>query len=102
MTRIRISTTVDGKSLAEARALGLGSDSVMLDAALTSLIARHRDAEIDRAYAAYDDQPIDEPDEWGDLAAFRVSVGSINQAAATTLGAAPIKPPRRRPARRAS
>jgi hypothetical protein len=28
-------------------------------------------AEIDAAYAAYDTHPIDEPDEWGDLASFR-------------------------------
>jgi hypothetical protein len=34
-------------------------------------VARHRAAEIDLAYAAYDDHPLDEPDEWGDLAAFR-------------------------------
>ncbi len=31
---------------------------------------QHRDAEIDAAYEAYDRHPLDEPDEWGDLAAF--------------------------------
>ena len=30
----------------------------------------HRSAEIDSAYAAYDEHPLDEPDEWGDLASF--------------------------------
>ena len=43
----------------------------MVDAALTALIARHRRAEVDASYGAYDDHPIDEPDEWGDLASFR-------------------------------
>jgi hypothetical protein len=32
---------------------------------------RHRAAEIDDAYRAYDDVPIDEADDWGDLASFR-------------------------------
>ena len=31
---------------------------------------QHREAEIDAAYEAYDRHPLDEPDEWGDLAAF--------------------------------
>ncbi len=26
---------------------------------------------IDAAYSAYDEHPIDEPDEWGDLSSFR-------------------------------
>ena len=43
----------------------------MVDAALTALIARHRRAEVDASYAAYDEHPVDEPDEWGDLASFR-------------------------------
>jgi hypothetical protein len=30
-----------------------------------------RAAEIDAAYAAYEERPLDEPDEWGDLASFR-------------------------------
>jgi hypothetical protein len=34
-------------------------------------LARERAAETDAAYAAYDEHPIDEPDEWGDLASFR-------------------------------
>jgi hypothetical protein len=41
-----------------------------LDAALKALVARHR-LEIDAAYAAYDERPLAEPDEWGDLASFR-------------------------------
>ena len=39
--------------------------------ALGALLACHRSAEIDASYAAYDEQPLDEPDEWGDLASFR-------------------------------
>ena len=42
----------------------------MMDAALDALTARYREAEIDAAYEAYDRLPIDEPDEWGDLASF--------------------------------
>ena len=29
----------------------------------------------DAHYAAYDDHPLPEPDEWGDLASFRVGAG---------------------------
>lgn len=71
MTRTRISTTVDGQLLAEARSLvPSGSDSVLIDQALVALVAQHRNAEIDRSYAAYELHPIDEPDEWGDLESF--------------------------------
>jgi hypothetical protein len=67
-----VSTTVDEDLLADARSLRAGvSDSALLDEALASLLARHRAAEIDASYAAYDEQPIDTPDEWGDLASFR-------------------------------
>ena len=31
---------------------------------------------IDEAYRAYDRSPLDEPDEWGDLASFRTAAGS--------------------------
>jgi hypothetical protein len=47
------------------------TDSVVLDEALRALVERHRSAEIDAAYAAYDRHPIYEPDEWGDLESFR-------------------------------
>lgn len=73
MARTRISTTVDADLLAEARrSHGGSSDAELIDEALAALLARHRRAEIDRAYEeAYSSQPIDEPDEWGDLASFR-------------------------------
>jgi hypothetical protein len=72
MPRIRVSTTVDGELLESARgALSTLTDSALIDEALSALLERHRSAEIDAAYAAYDAQPLDEPDEWGDLAAFR-------------------------------
>ena len=71
MARERVSTTVDGDLLAEARTLRAGAnDAALFDAALTALV-RSRSAEIDAAYAAYDESPMDEPDEWGDLASFR-------------------------------
>ncbi len=37
---------------------------------------RQRAAEIEAAYAAYDTHPLDEPDEWGDLASFGSAAGA--------------------------
>jgi len=72
MARTRLSTTVDATLLADARTARSGvSDAVLVDEALTALLARHRAAEVDASYAAYDEHPLDEPDEWGDLASFR-------------------------------
>ena len=72
MPRTRVSTTVDDALLKKARRLRRGaSDAALLDEALSALVANHRAAEIDASYAAYDKHPIDEPDEWGDLASFR-------------------------------
>jgi hypothetical protein len=77
MARIRVSTTVDGELLAQARALrGGATDAVLLDEALRSLVARHRAAAIDASYAAYDEHPLDEDDDWGDLASFREAAGA--------------------------
>ena len=77
MARVRVSTTVDESLLAEARRLRSESnDAALLDEALAALLARHRAAQIDAAYTAYDAHPIDEPDEWGDLASFREAAGS--------------------------
>lgn len=72
MARTRVSTTVDKQLLESARqALAPLTDAVVLDQALAALLDRHRAAEIDAAYAAYDDHPPEEPDAWGDLASFR-------------------------------
>lgn len=72
MPRARVSTTVDKDLLDRVRGLEAGaSDSALLDRALQALLARHRSAEIDGSYAVYDAHPLDEPDEWGDLASFR-------------------------------
>jgi hypothetical protein len=74
MSRKRVSTTVDEELLAAARSLRDGlNDAALLDEALEALIARHRAVERDAAYAAYDEHPLDEPDEWGDLATFRAA-----------------------------
>ena len=71
MTRIRVSTTVDGALLEQARDLSNGgTDSSLLDAALSAFVAANRRAEIDEAYVAYETQPLDGTDEWGDLASF--------------------------------
>ena len=71
MARVRVSTTVDEQLLTRARRARTGvADSALLDEALSALLARIRAAEIDAAYAAYDDSPLDVRDEWGDLASF--------------------------------
>ena len=70
--RVRVSTTVDQELLAEARNLDPETnDSALLDAALAALIARHRRVEVDASYVAYDEHPLGEADEWGDLESFR-------------------------------
>lgn len=72
MTRVRVSTTVDEVLLARARGVRAGStDAALLDEALNALLVRHRAGEIDVAYRAYDEHPLDETDDWGDLASFR-------------------------------
>jgi antitoxin MazE5 len=72
MSRVRVSTTVDEALLADARrAMNGQPDAVVIDEALRSLLLRRRSAELDAEYAAYDAHPLDEPDQWGDLASFR-------------------------------
>jgi hypothetical protein len=76
MARVRVSTTVDESLLEEARRLRSESnDAALLDEALAALLARHRAAQVDAAYAAYDTHPLDGPDGWGDLASFRHAAG---------------------------
>lgn len=77
MARVRVSTTVDGDLLERARLLRSElNDATLLDEALTALVAQHRSAAIDAAYSAYDRQPLDRPDRWGDLASFREAAGN--------------------------
>jgi hypothetical protein len=72
MARARVSTTVDEQLLTTARrTLSTLTDAALLDQALAALLDRHRAAEIDAAYIAYDEHPLHEPDAWGDLASFR-------------------------------
>ena len=76
MPRVRVSTTVDESLLSSARRLRSElADAALLDEALGALLARHRAAELDASYAAYEEHPLDEPDEWGDLASFREAAG---------------------------
>lgn len=72
MSRVRVSTTVDEGRLSNARRIRPNTpDAALLDEALEALIAKHRAAEVDASYAGYDEHPLDEADEWGDLASFR-------------------------------
>ena len=76
MPRVRVSTTVDEGLLTAARSLRSSlPDSALIDEALGALLARQRAAEIDDAYRAYDAHPLDETDEWGNLASFRAAAG---------------------------
>lgn len=77
MARVRVSTTVNEDLLVQARRLrGDTTDAALFDEALRALLVRHRAAEIDQAYAAYDEHPINEPDEWGDLESFRAAAAA--------------------------
>ncbi len=77
MGRTRISTTVDADLLARARrSLSGTADSALIDEALRSLLARQRAAQVDASYAAYEEQPLEGGDEWGDLASFRQAAGA--------------------------
>jgi hypothetical protein len=65
MSRTRLSTTVDAGLLDSARSVRSGvTDAALIDEALRALLVRHRSAEVDASYAAYDEHPADEPDEW--------------------------------------
>jgi hypothetical protein len=75
--RARLSTTVDSALLEDARRVRCNAtDAALVNDALTALLARHRAAEVDASYAAYDAHPLSEPDEWGDLASFRESAAA--------------------------
>ncbi|WP_353951209.1 antitoxin MazE5 [Knoellia sp. S7-12] len=78
MARTRVSTTVDEQLLSAARrTMPEARDSSVLEAALEALLRSHRSAEVDASYAeAYSRTPIDQPDEWGDLASWRSAVSS--------------------------
>lgn len=77
MPRVRVSTTVDEELLSSVRQIRAGApDSVLLDEALTALLGQHRTAEVDAGYEEYDAHPLDEIDEWGDLASFRQAAGA--------------------------
>jgi hypothetical protein len=72
MARVRVSTTVDEHLLTSARQARVGvADAALIDEALAALLARIRAAEVDAAYSSYEEHPLDEADEWGDLASFR-------------------------------
>lgn len=63
---------MDERLLERARQLCSNqTDAALLDQALGALLAQHRTAAIDASYAAYDEHPLDERDDWGDLASFR-------------------------------
>lgn len=77
MARTRVSTTVDEALLAKARAARQGlNDAALIDEALSALLDRNRRAEIDASYAAYDENPINSADAWGELDEWRRAAGS--------------------------
>jgi hypothetical protein len=78
MSRTRLSTTVDSDLLHAARdALEPRNDAALVDAALAALLGQLRRVEVDQAYvAAYEDHPLEEPDDWGNLESFRRAAAS--------------------------
>jgi hypothetical protein len=77
MARAWVSTPVDEQLRSSARGLRVGpTDAALLDEALAALLAHRQAVEIDAAYAAYEEQPLDEPDDWGDLASFRAAAAA--------------------------
>ena len=78
MSRVRVSTTVDEHLLIAARELRSGAtDAALLDEALKAFLGQQRSMEIDASYTAYEEHPLDEPDEWGNLASFRAAAAAM-------------------------
>lgn len=68
---------MNAELLGSARSKRSGiTDAALVDEALEALLARHRSAQLDAAYSAYDDHPADEADDWGDLASWRRAAGT--------------------------
>ena len=68
---------MDPTLLDRARALRSDlNDAGLVDEALEALLGRHRSAELDASYSAYDRHRLEEPDAWGDLASFRQAAGA--------------------------
>lgn len=68
---------MNAELLGSARRVRSGvTDAALIDEALAALVARYRSAEVDAGYAAYDEHPAEEPDEWGDLASWRRAAGA--------------------------
>ena len=68
---------MDARLLGSARSVRSGiTDAALIDEALEALLARYRSAALDASYAAYDEHPAEEPDEWGDLATWRRAAGA--------------------------
>ncbi len=79
MSRIRISTTVDECLLEQARSTSSWQSAAeMVDAAMQSLVAAHQETQIDDAYQAYEECPVDAPDAWGRLSDFHRDVSAIS------------------------
>lgn len=63
---------MNAELLNRARGLCAGTtDAALVDEALRVFLARHRSAQVDASYAAYDEHPNTQPDAWGDLASWR-------------------------------
>jgi hypothetical protein len=63
----------------------LDAERTLSGKADAALVHRHRVAEIDAAYDAYETSPLEESDAWGDLASFHEAVSrSANLASLDT------------------
>ena len=67
---------MDEELLTAARRIAPSPDSKLLDSSLRALLRQYRSAEVDSLYAAYDEIPISESDEWGDLESWHSAADS--------------------------
>jgi hypothetical protein len=75
--RAKVSVTADARRLSTAFELRVGvNDAGFTDEALGARLACQRTGEIDAADAPYDAQPLDAPDEWGDLRSLHSAAAS--------------------------
>lgn len=70
------SITVDHDSSARRTPLVTADDAALSGEQHDALASGRGASDRDAAYAAYDEHPLDEPDEWGVLASFREAAAS--------------------------
>ena len=62
-------------TLRQIEFLPLSDNRILAILVINDHEVQNRILHVDRAYEAYDEHPLDEPDAWGDLASFREAAG---------------------------